>query len=130
MDRNGDAVTDLDCTKLNGRMRSICEGTSGLPAETEAEYRKLWASQDVGATYIQTPGFVQKFWNLTSSIVAFVADGCTTVSQDEYAKRLNICDGCDQRDDDKCKACGCMLSLKARGRAFECPLKKWPEIAK
>ncbi len=32
----------LDCTKLQGRLRQICEGTSGLPPEVEQQYRDLW----------------------------------------------------------------------------------------
>jgi len=32
----------MDCTKLVGRMRSICEGTSGLPEETRQAYLAIW----------------------------------------------------------------------------------------
>ncbi len=40
-------MTDLDCKKLQGRMRSICEGTSGLPPQMEEAYRKIWAGQSL-----------------------------------------------------------------------------------
>jgi hypothetical protein len=33
----------LDCSQLIGHARAICEGTSGLPPETEEAYRKHWA---------------------------------------------------------------------------------------
>ena len=33
----------MDCTKLHGRMREICEGRSGLPPEMEEQYRQLWS---------------------------------------------------------------------------------------
>lgn len=33
----------MDCTKLTGRLRDICEGKSGLPPEVEQQYRDLWA---------------------------------------------------------------------------------------
>lgn len=34
--------SELDCTSLAGRLRQICEGTSGLSPETEEAYRQLW----------------------------------------------------------------------------------------
>ena len=37
------AKSEIDCTRLSGRMREICEGKSGLPAEVEARYREKWA---------------------------------------------------------------------------------------
>ena len=56
-----------------------------------------------------------------------LADGCKTLSGEEYRGRLEICDGCDRRKGNRCLECGCKLSLKARGRAFKCPKDKWPE---
>jgi hypothetical protein len=67
-------------------------------------------------------------WNLVRSLADFVADGCKTVTADQYRQRLEICDACDQRRDNRCMKCGCRLSLKARGRAFKCPLEKWPSV--
>ena len=74
----------------------------------------------------QMPSLAQRGWNLATSLAAFVADGLQTVSTEQYEARLEICTGCDKRVDTTCSMCGCNLSLKAQGRAFECPLKKWP----
>lgn len=73
------------------------------------------------------PPLHREAWNLARALADFVADGCTTVSQEEYAERLAVCDTCDQRRGNRCRVCACRLSLKARGRAFQCPLAKWPE---
>ncbi len=73
------------------------------------------------------PPLREQAWNLVRSLADFVADGCKTVSEDQYRQRLEICDGCDQRRGNRCRQCGCRLSLKARGRAFRCPLSKWPD---
>ena len=74
------------------------------------------------------PPLHRQAWNLARSLADFVADGCKTVSEEEYRMRLEICDRCDQRRGNRCLKCGCRLSLKARGRAFKCPLRKWPSV--
>lgn len=73
------------------------------------------------------PGLARQAWNLARALAGFVADGCTTVTAEQYRRRLEICDGCERRRGNRCAACGCYLSLKARGRAFTCPLSKWPD---
>src|SRR5262249_19731188 len=69
---------------------------------------------------------VQKAWSLAASLAAFLADGCRTVSADQYRERLAICDTCSERQDNTCGKCGCFIPFKARGLAMECPLDKWP----
>ena len=74
------------------------------------------------------PAMHTRAWNLTKSLAAFVADGLRTVTDSQYAERLNICDRCSERRDNFCVQCGCYLAWKAMGRAFQCPLRKWPEL--
>ncbi len=76
------------------------------------------------------PSLARQAWNLAQSLADFVADGCTTVSEEQYRERLEICDTCPERRNNRCMKCGCRLSLKARGRAFRCPADKWPPPAK
>ncbi|MCB9939633.1 MAG: hypothetical protein H6823_15430 [Planctomycetaceae bacterium] len=76
------------------------------------------------------PSLPRQVWNLAQSLASFVADGCKTVTPQQYQARLEVCDTCDQRKGNRCMKCGCQLSLKARGRAFRCPLAKWPDITK
>lgn len=75
---------------------------------------------------MKPPSLARQAWNLAESLAGFVADGCHLVSAEHYRQRLEICDVCDARRDNRCMKCGCRLSLKARGRAFKCPLDKWP----
>ena len=72
------------------------------------------------------PPLARQAWNLARSLADFVADGCKTVTPEQYQARLEICDGCDHRRNNRCMKCGCRLSLKAQGRAFKCPAGKWP----
>ena len=74
------------------------------------------------------PSLARQAWNLAQSLADFVADGCHLVSAEQYRRRLEICDACRDRRDNRCLKCGCRLSLKARGRAFQCPLAKWPVV--
>lgn len=75
---------------------------------------------------LRPPTLIQQGWNVTQALAAFTADGFKTVTAEEYAERLAICDSCDKRQGTRCMQCGCGLTLKARGRAFQCPLKRWP----
>lgn len=76
----------------------------------------------------EMPGPVTLGWNLVRAIRDFVADGCMTVSTEEYQRRLQVCESCERRQEDRCLECGCNLMFKARGRAFECPLNLWPKL--
>lgn len=75
-----------------------------------------------------SPTLFQQAWNLASSLTDFVADGCETVSSEQYAQRLEICQTCPDRRENHCNVCGCYLKLKAQGRAFTCPVGKWPAV--
>ncbi|NUQ65977.1 MAG: hypothetical protein HUU20_26245 [Pirellulales bacterium] len=84
-----------------------------------------------GRNQVQTsrpPSLPRQAWNLARALAEFVADGCRTVTAEEYRGRLEMCDACDERRGNRCMKCGCRLSLKARGRAFHCPLEKWVPI--
>jgi hypothetical protein len=99
---------------------SVGESVEG-PAAAQILVRRGWGTE---------PGLARKVWNVATALAAFVADSGRTVTAEQYRARLEICDGCDRRRDNKCLECGCSLALKARGRAMKCPLAKWPEIPK
>jgi RHS repeat-associated protein len=71
------------------------------------------------------PPLAAQATNLFQSVVAFVGDGCALVDEAEYRQRLETCRVCDRRHGKRCTACGCWIALKARGRAFSCPLGTW-----
>ncbi len=61
------------------------------------------------------------------AVVAFVGDGCVLVNDTEHRRRLDVCRTCDRRAGRRCAACGCWIAMKARGRAFSCPLGRWED---
>lgn len=93
-----------------------CDGLRAVPA-------------DPNSLISGEPTFYQMAWNVAASLAAFVSDGARLVDGAAYAARLEVCDACDQRSGNRCGSCGCLLALKAAGKAFECPLGKWPESA-
>ena len=104
-----------------GQQLRSAEPASGLPVPTRGAF----------------PSFAQMAWNLAQAVADFGADVVKNglrgalVSPEEYQRRLEICDQCvppeGYRTGDRCshQACGCYLSIKAKGRAFRCPIGKW-----
>jgi len=72
------------------------------------------------------PPLGNRAWNLAKALTAFAADGCRTVPKSTYRIRLQTCAACLRREDNWCLECGCFLPIKAKGRAWRCPLDKWP----
>jgi len=72
------------------------------------------------------PPLGDRAWNLTKALTAFAADGCRTVPKATYRIRLQTCAACPRREDNWCLECGCFLPVMAKGRAWHCPLDKWP----
>lgn len=63
-------------------------------------------------------------WDLAKSLKAYAKDR-RHVSPEAYQKRLEVCQGCELRDDTSCKLCGCQVDLKALAVAWHCPAFKW-----
>ena len=71
--------------------------------------------------------WVQASWNAARAVISFARDGFRFVSGAVYETRIAVCRDCDRRVGNRCRECGCRLALKARGRAFRCPLGRWPD---
>jgi hypothetical protein len=76
-----------------------------------------------------------KVWQFISALGAWKDDGFATVSRDDYHARLMICQHCpsNSRNFLVCSAdrggCGCLISLKAVGRVWDCPNGHWPKLS-
>jgi hypothetical protein len=94
-------------------------------------FRACSEPQDA-AVDLRLPSALRMAWNLAKALLEFVADGCRTVTREQYEERLRICDGCELllRDQWRCthSSCGCFLKAKVMGRVWKCPLGKWPEV--
>ncbi|MBQ2115498.1 MAG: hypothetical protein IIW54_02160 [Lachnospiraceae bacterium] len=47
------------------------------------------------------------------------------VTDEEYEKRLGICQECEKLNAGTCGACGCYVELRAIAKVSRCPRKKW-----
>ena len=76
--------------------------------------------EDAARSTVQPP-LRSQAWNLVCSLAVFVADGCRTVTTEQYRERLEICDACEHRRRNRCMKCGCRLSLKAQAGPSSAP---------
>lgn len=64
------------------------------------------------------------------SLVAVGASGGRSVSRSLYHHRLALCDACphlgSRLKTKICTKCGCIVRMKARYSAVECPVGRWP----
>jgi len=85
-------------------------------------------SQPFQSSADQFPPLRRQAWNLARSLADFVADGCKTVSEEDYRRRLEICDGCDRRRGTG--ASSAAAGSRSRPRpGVQLPLGKWPPQA-
>lgn len=115
-----------NCLK-DGAWWSICRANPHYVPQRDDNWRRQFDPQGEVAIppLAPKPSIMAQAWSVATAIGAFIADGFQTVSAEEYARRMQICDGCDRRTENRCSECGCFLAVKAQGRAFTCPLNRW-----
>lgn len=76
----------------------------------------------------QKPSILQMMKSFTSELTKWVKEGAPNVSPEDYAMRLDICNGCEflKKESMRCSKCGCLLEHKAKWKTADCPENKWP----
>ena len=115
-------ATTRDPASVHARCPGVV-GSSQLIVDRDGKQRLV-------ANLPTTNHQLSTLWDFAAAAAAFVADGCRTVDAEEYRRRLAICDACPSRAGIRCGICRCFLALKARGRAWSCPIGKWRICAK
>jgi len=72
------------------------------------------------------PSIIKKAGNFIVAAVKHLSSGMKKLCDDEYQKRIDVCDSCEKKVGDNCLECGCVLSIKARWASEDCPLGRWP----
>ncbi len=72
------------------------------------------------------PSIAQQAKNLAQT-ARDVARDSRWVDDVEYERRMTLCRACPLYDkqQNRCRKCGCMLKGKARFKAGKCPIQKW-----
>ena len=76
------------------------------------------------------PGMLNKILTFGEALASHISDGFSKTTRKEFAKRMEICMSCPNRDNQICSICGCYLTKKAEWRTTECPDKpsRWPKL--
>jgi hypothetical protein len=75
----------------------------------------------------QLPSAIQMAKNLAVSAKDHAKSGFQTSSEEEIARRLEICGDCEHfvPESSRCSLCGCFAKLKAKLKSGKCPINKW-----
>lgn len=85
------------------------------------------------------PSLVQQVGTYVQHTARWLARGLATVSQEEYAQRIAICQACPSGQNvtsprgPRCADCGCIIATKAARRVesrgqSDCPRGHWPPL--
>ena len=72
------------------------------------------------------PSLAQQAKNLAKT-AADVARDPRWVDDEEFERRMTLCRACPlyDKEQNRCRKCGCKLKGKARFKAGSCPIQKW-----
>lgn len=96
------------------------------------DYWRAWEAGR-GPGQRRMPSLFRQAWNVAQAILAFV-DNPGFVDAETYRRRLEVCEQClppeGYRINRKCSHCGCIIAVKAAGKAWACPAGKFPALEK
>lgn len=74
------------------------------------------------------PGKIQMGMNYAKAVKDHIVSGAQQTPKELYEKRLEVCWVCEQRNNERCGACGCPILEKAAWKEQACPLGKWQHL--
>ena len=101
----------------------------GQPNNRMAKRPNLKFNQETKKEHDATkeyPSLAKQAQNLAQS-ARDVAKDPRWVDNEEYERRMTLCRACPlyDKEQNRCRKCGCMLKGKARFKAGKCPIQKW-----
>jgi len=75
------------------------------------------------------PSIFRMVKSFTKELGKWIKEGAPSVTPEQYAARLDVCNTCDflKKESMRCGACGCLLEHKAKWSTTDCPKHKWPK---
>jgi hypothetical protein len=74
------------------------------------------------------PSLLTQGWNFATAVTKYVKSGMQNTSEEDFAERMKICEGCEWRSGSRCMKCGCFIDKKASWASSDCPIGKWPKL--
>jgi hypothetical protein len=111
--------------KLPGHLPSPIRRRCSLAEEKKPkgnEQDSVWSKRPCCS---EPPSLTKRVATATKAAIDFAASGFQMVGNDEYQRRLAICDRCDRKQGHVCLECGCILVVKGWGMVWNCPLENW-----
>lgn len=71
---------------------------------------------DMGKNLVQTA---------VDSVKSVIQGEGFSITEDQAATRLSICEGCEFYVNTRCTKCGCYMAVKTHLKAATCPVGKW-----
>lgn len=109
----------------NKRYRVLCDESNPKVAERDG-YRAIVVSMAVGEP-VAYPAIATQAKTLGRSVVRWARSGFRVASAAEARRRREICIGCPffDREQRRCRKCGCSSLVKPWMNSEHCPIKKW-----
>jgi len=73
----------------------------------------------------KTPTVATMATGLVQDAGKIVSSGMKFATEEDYKKRIEICNACEAVQDGRCLKCGCYMSIKAKFTAMRCPINLW-----
>jgi hypothetical protein len=108
--------TPLRISQLNQRSLEIKRKEQQQAREGERQLRQDWQQ---GKKTL--PGLGQTAANFFKATTKHILSGLKNVNDEVYQQRIDICNVCDKRVEDRCTICGCFIAKKARWASEQCP---------
>lgn len=85
---------------------------------------------------VRTPTILQQAWSYLDATKLWRANGAQKVSEEQYAERKSICEGCEHLETiaslKRCGLCKCFIAAKAaritKPGESDCPIALWPVL--
>lgn len=78
------------------------------------------------------PGLFNQIKSFGKALVGHAASGFKKVSEEEYNRRISICESCEHyiKEEERCDVCRCKMTVKCNWSSSSCPLKppKWSPV--
>ena len=108
-------------------VKGICSGC-GYVLKLDVPPETVQRVCEQGKPIMAMPSLFTQAKNLGKALYKHAADGFKRTSKEEYADRIETCNGCEFHQSSRCVQCGCFIAEKAKMRSEDCPIGKWKKL--